>query len=62
MMLPPGRPDEVDSDQTESLSEMTYHLVHQRYTMWEMTDILKLSKSIMLLVKMKNVSFILQKN
>ena len=41
-----GRPVEVDNDQIE---------------MWEIADILKISKSIKLLVKMKNVSFILRK-
>ena len=47
-----GRPDEVDSDQIETLIEN-----NQCYTMWEIADILKLSKSIKLLLKMKNVSF-----
>ena len=51
-----GRPVEVDSDQIETLIENNEH-----YTMWEIADILKISKSIKLLVKMKNVSFILQK-
>ena len=31
------------------------------YTMWEIADIIKISKSIKLLMKMNNVSFILQK-
>ena len=51
-----GRPVEVDSDQIEALIEN-----HQCYTMWETDDVLKISKSIKLLVKMKNVSFVLQK-
>ena len=51
-----GSPDEVDSDQIETLIEN-----NQRYTTWETANILKISKSIKLLVKMKNVSFILLK-
>ena len=51
-----GRPVEVDSDQVETLIEN-----NQRYTMQEIADILKISKSIKLLVKIKNVSFILWK-
>ena len=51
-----GRPVKVDGDQIETLSENNQH-----YTMWKIADILKISKSIKLLVKMKNVSFILQK-
>ena len=35
---------------------------NQHYTTWEMADILKISKSIKSLMKMKNVSFILWKN
>ena len=50
-----GRPVEGDSDQMETLIEN-----NQRYTTWEIADILKISKLIKLLVKMKNVSFILQ--
>ena len=50
-----GRPVEVDSNQTETLIE------HKCYTTQEIADILKMSKSIKLLVKMNNVSFILQK-
>ena len=49
-----GRPVEVDSNQTETLIES-----NQRYTPQEITDILKISKSIKSLMKMKNVSFIL---
>ena len=51
-----GRPAEVDSDQIETLTEN-----NQCYTMREIANILKISKSIQLLVKMKNVSFILWK-
>ena len=47
-----GRPVEVDSDQIETLIEDNQH-----YTTQEIADILKISKSINLLVKMKNVSF-----
>ena len=47
---------EIDSDQIETLIEN-----NQCYTMWEITDMLKISISIMLLVKMKTVFFILQK-
>ena len=53
---PSGRPVGFDSDQIETLIEN-----NQRYTTWEIIDILKISKSIKLLVKMKNASFILQK-
>ena len=48
------RPVNIDSDQYETLIEN-----NQCYTMQEIADILKLSKSIKLLVKTKNVSFIL---
>ena len=51
-----GRPVEVDSDHIETLIEN-----NQYSTMQEIADILKMSKSIKLLVKMKNGSFILQK-
>ena len=51
-----SRPIEVDSDQSETLIKN-----NQGYTTQEIADILKISKSIKLLVKMKNVSFILQK-
>ena len=51
-----GRPVEVDRDQTETLTENS-----QCYTTWELADILTVSKSIKLLVKMNNVSSILQK-
>ena len=49
-----GRPAEVDKDQIETLTENNQH-----YTTWEIADILKISKSVKLLVKMKNVPFIL---
>ena len=54
-----GQTVEVDSDQTETLIENSEH-----YTMWEweIADILEISKSIKLLVKMKNVSFLMEKN
>ena len=51
-----GRPVEVDSDQIETLTEND-----QCYTTQEIADILKISNSIKLLLKMRNVSFILQK-
>ena len=47
-----GRPVEVDSDQIETLIEKS-----QCYTTWKIANILKISKSIKLLVKVKNVSF-----
>ena len=50
------RPVEVDRDQIETLIEN-----NQCSTKWELADTLKISKWIKLLVKMKNVSFILQK-
>ena len=51
-----GRPVEVHGDQIETLIENS-----QCYTTWEMADILKISKSIKLLVKMKYGLFILWK-
>ena len=51
-----GRLVEVDSNQIKTLIENNQH-----YTTWEIADILKISKSIKLLVKMRNVSFILYK-
>ena len=51
-----GRPVEVNSDQLKTFTEN-----NQRYIMQEIADILKISKSIQLLVKIKNVSFILWK-
>ena len=47
-------PAEVDRDQIETLTENNQH-----YTMQKIADILKRSKSIKLLVKMKTLSFIL---
>ena len=51
-----GRPVEVDNDKIETLIEKNQHC-----TMWEIANILKISKSTKLLVTMKNVSFILWK-
>ena len=51
-----GRSVEVDSDQIKTLIEN-----NQCYTLQEIADILKISRSIKLLVKMQNVSFILWK-
>ena len=51
-----GRPVEVDGDEIETLTENNQH-----HIMWEMANILKVSKSIKLLVKMKSVPFILWK-
>ena len=50
-----GRPVEVD-DQIETLIEN-----NQCSTMQEIVDILKISKSVKLLMKLKNIYFILQK-
>ena len=47
-----GKSVEVDSNQIETTEN------NQCYTMQETANILKISKSIKLLVKMKNVSFI----
>ena len=47
-----GTPVEVDSDQIKPLIEK-----NQRYTMGKIANIIKISKSIKLLVKMKNISF-----
>ena len=44
---------EVDSDGIDTLTEN-----NECYTTWEIANILKISKSIKLLVKMKNVSYI----
>ena len=51
-----GRPGEVDRDQMETLTESNQH-----YNKHEIANMLKLSKSIKLLVKIKNVSFTLWK-
>ena len=55
--LQSGRPIEVNDNQIETFVKNNQHC-----TMWERANILKTSKSIKLLVKMKNVSFILWKN
>ena len=47
-----NRPVEVDSDQIKTLIEN-----NQSYSMQEIADILKISKSIKLLMKIKNMSF-----
>ena len=47
-----GRPVEVDTDQITTLNEN-----NQCYTTWEMANILKIPKSIKLLVKMKKIVF-----
>ena len=52
--LQSGRPVEVGSNQIKTLIEN-----NQCYTIPEVATILKISKSVKLLVKMKNVSFIL---
>ena len=49
-----GRPVEVDSNQIETFTEN-----NQFHITGKIADILKISQSIKLLVKMKNVSFIL---
>ena len=51
-----GRPVEVGSDRIDTLIENNQH-----YTTREIANILKISKSIKLLVKVENVSFILWK-
>ena len=51
-----GGPVEIDSHQIVTLIENNLH-----YTIWETANTLKISKSIKLLVKMQNVSFILWK-
>ena len=48
---------EIDSDQIKKLIEN-----NQRHTTGKIANILNMSKSVKLLVKMKNVSFILQKH
>ena len=50
-------PAKVDSDQIKTLIGNNQHS-----TTWETADILKISKSITLLVKMKNVSYFTEKN
>ena len=51
-----GIPVEVGSNQIETLIENNQHFI-----IYEIAKLLKISKSMKLLVKMKNVSFILQK-
>ena len=51
-----GRPVKVDSNQIKTLIEN-----NQCYTTQEIADILKISKSTKLLVKMKNVPFFTEK-
>ena len=51
-----GRPVQISSDQIKALTEN-----NQCSTTQEIANILNISKSIKLLVKMKNASFILQK-
>ena len=51
-----GRPVEVDSDQMEILIEKNQH-----FTTWKRADILRISKSIKLLVKQICVSFFVEK-
>ena len=52
-----GGPIEVDRDQIETLIEN-----NQCSTTWEIAAILKISKSIKLLVKMKSMSYFTEKN
>ena len=51
-----GRPVEVESHQIETLTENKQHCTTQ-----EIADILKIPKSIKLLVKMKNVFYFMEK-
>ena len=52
-----GGPAEVNSNQTETIIENSQRSVTQ-----EIDDILKISKSIKLLLKMKNVFYFMEKN
>ena len=52
-----GRPVEVDSYKIETLIEN-----NQCYTTWELADILRISKSIKLLVKTENVFYFMEKS
>ena len=52
-----GRPVEVDSYKIETLIEN-----NQCYTTWEIADILRISKSIKLLVKTENVFYFMEKS
>ena len=54
------RPVEVDSDQIKTLIENSQSYT-TKLSLWEIANILKVSKSIKLLVKMKHVSLILWK-
>ena len=47
-----GRPVEIDSDQIKALIEN-----NKLYTTWNIANILKISRLVKLLAKMKNVSF-----
>ena len=51
-----GRPVEIGSNQTETLIE-----TNEYYTRWEIANILKIPKSVKLLVKVKKMSFIVWK-
>ena len=50
-----GGAADVGGDRTETLTEN-----NRRHTTWEMADILKIPKSITLLVKMKNVFYFME--
>ena len=58
MILQSSKPAEVDSNQIKTLIENSQSYT-TKLSLWEIANILKVSKSIKLLVKMKNVSFIL---
>ena len=51
-----SRPVEVHSDQMETFVEN-----NQCYTIWEIAGLIKISKSIKLLVKMKNIFYFMEK-
>ena len=51
-----ARPVEVDSDQIKTLIES-----NQCYALWEIANILKIPKSMKLLVKMKNAFYFMEK-
>ena len=51
-----GRPVVVDSDRIETLIENNQH-----FTMWEIANILTISKSIKLLGKTKNIFYFMEK-
>ena len=50
------RPVEVDSNQIKTLTD------NQCYTTWEIANILKISNSVKLLMRMKNVFYFMEKN